>query len=295
MPTRRRDWDDPWRQYPASVPLPTEEGIATSKQRGTMASTWWSKRLVALLDSYGLGSRMQRGRRYARQGQLVSFDVQPGLLVAQVQGSRRTPYVVTVTATALTEPQWGQVETAVRSRAAFAAQLLAGEVPPELEDVFASAGVPLFPSQWAHLQANCSCPDWENPCKHIAAVLYVFADRLDTDPWLLLLWRGRGRDELLGHLRSSPAAGGSEIAPWWPFVPGGPRPEPALLVSQDDLDLSGDGLDRRTDDRSRAADDDALVHPAAVLRRCEPLDVDVRGAPVVALLDPAYEAFDRST
>ena len=92
----RRGWDDRWQRYPESVPLPTADGLATSKQRGAMAATWWSRRFVDVLESFGLGTRMQRGRRYARAGQVLSFDVQPGILVAQVQGSRRTPYVVTV-------------------------------------------------------------------------------------------------------------------------------------------------------------------------------------------------------
>jgi uncharacterized Zn finger protein len=145
MPRSRR-WDDPWHRYPASVPLPAENGIATSKQRGRMAATWWSQRLVELLDSYGLGARMQRGRRYARQGQLVSFGVQPGVLVAQVQGSRRTPYVVTVAAPPLSDAQWERIEATMRTRAAFAARLLAGEVPPELEAVFKSVGIALLPT-----------------------------------------------------------------------------------------------------------------------------------------------------
>jgi hypothetical protein len=268
MAARRRGWDDPWRKYPASVPIPTQAGIATSKQRGDMAATWWSRRLVTLLDSYGLGARMQRGRRYARQGQLVSFDVQPGLVVAQVQGSRRTPYMVTVVAPALSETQWTDIESAMRSRVAFAAQLIAGEVPPELEAVFDSAGVTLLPHRWSDLRAACSCPDAENPCKHIAAVLYVFADRLDDDPWILLSWRGRSRDQLLGHLRApTPPAG--DIAPWWPLTAGAPLPGTPLDV--DTVLLA-----------------DLPVDATAILRRCEPLAVEVRGVPVTDLLDPIY-------
>ncbi len=270
MAPRPRAWDDPWRKYPASVPIPAQDGIATSKQRGKMATTWWSQRLVALLDSYGLGTRMQRGRRYARQGQLVSFEVQPGLLAAQVQGSRRTPYLVTVAAPVLSDPQWSQVETAMRSRVAFAAQLAAGEVPPELESVFDSAGVPLLPQRWNDLRAACTCPDWENPCKHTAATLYVFADRLDDDPWLLLSWRGRTRDQLLGHLRATTPAR-SETAPWWPLTPGAPLPE-----TPPDIDV--------------LALADPQTDPAAILHRCEPLAVDVRGTPATDLLAPAYAA-----
>ena len=270
MPRRR--WDDPWQQYPASKPIRTEDGIATSKQRGTMADSWWSQRLVELLASYGLGTRMQRGRRYARQGQLVSFDVQPGQIVAQVQGSRRTPYVVTVAAAALADAQWSDVETAMHARVAFVARLLAGEVPPELEAVFDDAGVRLLPGRWADVRASCSCPDWENPCKHIAAVLYVFADRLDDDPWLLLTWRGRTREQLLGHLGAGESTG-SAIAPWWPLVPGARLPEPPIEA-----------------DVSLAAE--PPPDSAAALARCEPLDVEVRGVPVAELLRPAYQALD---
>jgi len=264
-------WDDPFKKYPASKPIPTESGIATSKQRGTMAATWWSQHVVELLDSYGLGTRMQRGRRYARQGQLVSFEVQRGLLVAQVQGSRRTPYVVTVAAPAPSEAQWSAVEEAMRLRVAFAARLIAGEVPPELEALFGEAGVGLFPGRWADVRAACSCPDWENPCKHIAAVMYVFADRLDDDPWLLLLWRGRTREELLAHL-SAATVTSPVVAPWWPLVPGAHLPV-AATDGATDL-LAGPPTD-----------------PAAALQRCEPLDVEIRGVPATDLLAAAYDAF----
>lgn len=263
----RRGWDDPWKTYAPSVPLPTTDGIATSKQRGEMASTWWSHRLVGLLATYGLGARMDRGRRYARQGQLLSFDVQPGLVVAQVQGSRRTPYVVTVACPVLDDRQWEQVEAELRSVVAFTARLLAGEVPPELEDVFTRAGVALLPTAWGGLRATCSCPDWENPCKHVAAVLFVFADRLDDDPWLLLRWRGRERDDLLAHLRGAASATGT-VTPWWPLTPGAPLPQHV-----------GAALPTAT-----SAD------PAGVLTRLGPLDVTIRSQPAADLLAALYRA-----
>jgi hypothetical protein len=263
---RRRGWDDPWRDYPASTPRPTDDGIATTKQRGAMADTWWSRRLLEVLDASGLRARMQRGRRYARQGQLLSFDVQPGLVIAQVQGSRRTPYVANVTFSPLTELQWAAVQRQIASTLHFAARLLAGEVPPELEAVFDEAGVPLLPRRWDDLRASCSCPDWEVPCKHIAALLYVLADRLDADPWLLLLWRGRGRSALLAHLDGG-ADRRAAIAPWWPLVPGAPLP-----VDPGRGDPWGE------------------PSASATLTRLGPLDVEVRGRPVADLLAPAYEA-----
>lgn len=261
----RRSWDDPWKQYPASKPHRPEQGIATRKQRGEMATTWWSSRLVKLLDSYGLGARMQRGRRYARQGQLVSFEVQPGIVVSHVQGSRSAPYVVTVATTPLHDDQWTAVHGAIAAKLTFAAQLLDGQVPPELEEVFDDAGVPLLPARWSDVRATCSCPDGENPCKHIAAVLYVFADRLDDDPWELLLWRGRTRDEVLAHL--STANTGPEVAPWWPLVPEAPLP---------------------IDDARR--DTWAAPDSTAALTRLGPLDITVRDQPVTSLLAVAYDA-----
>ena len=265
----RRSWDDQWHHYPESKPIPTEGGIATSKARGQMAEAWWSQRLVGLLDSYGLGTRMQRGRRYARQGQLVDFEVQPGQLIAQVQGSRRTPYVVTAAAPALADAQWSEIEAAMRARVGFAARLLSGEVPPELEAVFDDAGVALLPAKWSDMRASCSCPDWENPCKHLAATLYVFADRLDADPWLLLAWRGRTREQLLAHLADVTTVSRSEVAPWWPLVPDAQLPDPPL------------DIDRLTDAATS-------MGTAEVLQRCESLDAEVRGVPAVVLLGPAY-------
>jgi hypothetical protein len=281
--TRGR-WGDPWHQFPASKPLPVEGGMVTSKRRGQMADTWWSKRFTDVLESYGLGARMQRGRRYARSGQVMSLDVTPGLIAAQVQGSRRTPYVVTVQSPQPSSVQWRKVDDAFAARVGFAAQLLADEVPTDLEDVFTDAGVALFPATWGDVRANCNCPDWENPCKHIAAVLYVYADRLDTDPWLLLLWRGRTRDEVLGHLRVSAPADGLDnpVAPWWPLVPGQTRRE----GGRSEVGPAGPSV--VIVGEVPAADPPT---PAArVLLRMEPLDAEVGGTPLTDLLEVAYEA-----
>ena len=155
---------------------------------------------------------------------------------------------------------------AIESRASFAAQLLAGTVPAELEAVFDDAGVPLLPARWADVQAECSCPDWGNPCKHVAAVLYVFADRLDDDPWLLLRWRGRERDQVLAHLRSDEAPRPT-VAPWWPLVPGA-----ALPLG-----------DRRRDTWQ-------FGEVGAALTRLGPLDDKVKSQPVTELLFELYAA-----
>lgn len=274
MPRRR--WDDPWQKYPASKPLPVEGGLKVSKRRGPIADAWWSKRFVDVLESYGLGARMQRGRRYARSGQVMSLDVSPGLIAAQVQGSRPTPYLVTVRSAEPSPTQWRKVDDAFTARVGFAAQLLAGEVPVELEDVFTDAGVALFPTTWGDVRANCNCPDWENPCKHIAAVMYVYAELLDGDPWTLLLWRGRTQDDVLGPLRARATSASPPtqvVAPWWPLVPTSSSERPVGAPST-------------------AAEPPLPVPPDPphrVLLRMEPLEAEVGGTPVTELLAAVYE------
>ncbi|MBV9660127.1 MAG: SWIM zinc finger family protein [Acidimicrobiales bacterium] len=269
MPRRR--WDDSWQKFAPSVPLPVEGGVATSRQRGPMATTWWSRRFVEVLESYGLGARMQRGRRYARSGQVVDVEVSQGMVAAQVQGSRPRPYLVTVALAVPSDEGWSSILDAMRAKVGFVARLLDGEVPTELEEVFADAGVALFPAAWTDVRAKCTCPDWENPCKHIAAVLYVLADRLDRDPWLVLLLRGREQEVLLDALTgpgSAAPATGSEVAPWWPFA-AGPVP----------IDYQA-----RTDPLASVRSGP----PDAVLDTMEPLAVDVGSSTFVELLRPLY-------
>jgi hypothetical protein len=267
-----RRWDDPWQRFPPSVPLPVQGGVATSRQRGPMATTWWSRRFVEVLESYGLGARMQRGRRYARTGQVIDMEVSPGVIAAQVQGSRPKPYLVTVSLTIPGEGQWSSVLTAMRAKVGFVARLLDGEVPADLEEVFADAGVALFPSSWAEFRAKCTCPDWENPCKHIAAVLYVLADRLDRDPWLVLLIRGGDREVLLESLAGGgpqASGGGTQVAPWWPFAAG------PIAV---DYQPAGPLAALR------------FGSPDAVLDSLEPLAVDIGSSTFVERLRPIYES-----
>lgn len=236
-----------------------------------MADQWWSKRFTEVLESYGLGARMQRGRRYARQGQVMTLQIDSGLILAQVQGSRPTPYLVSIRLPEVSDAQWTAIDREFATRAGLTATLLAGEVPDELLDVFTSAGVTLLPERWVELRASCSCPDGASPCKHLAAVLYVFADQLDHDPWLLLQWRGRGRQEIVDLLRTiDPTT--DDVAPWWPFGPG---------------ELNGDMLHAAVEG---VGPDSPGANPAAVLDLLEPTDLEVRGTGLIDLVRPAYDA-----
>jgi uncharacterized Zn finger protein len=192
---------------PPSRPRPVDGGLKARSQRGAIGQSWWSGRFVEVLERIGVGGRLQRGRNYARRGQVLSLAVEPGIVAAQVQGSRARPYRVRVNITAYGKAEWSQLERALAGDAWYTARLLAGEMPEDIEDVFADQGMPLFPRSAAELSMDCSCPDHEVPCKHIAAVFYLLAEAFDEDPFTILAWRGRERDVLLANVGAARADG----------------------------------------------------------------------------------------
>ncbi|PSK99005.1 putative Zn finger protein [Murinocardiopsis flavida] len=165
--------------------------------------SWWSGRFVAALESRGDRARLQRGRGYARGNAVRDLAVREGEVTARVQGSRARPYRVSLIAATLDDDQWALATAALAAQPLFRAALLAGRLPPEVEEVFAVLGLPLFPRGPDDLVLTCSCPDWGHPCKHAAATLYVLAAQLDADPFLLFAWLGRDRAAFLAELRRS--------------------------------------------------------------------------------------------
>jgi uncharacterized Zn finger protein len=181
--------------------LRVEGGIKARSERGAIGESWWSKRFLAVLEALAIGGRLNRGRAYARQGQVLRLTVAPGKVKATVQGSRPTPYRVKVKLAVIKGPAWSRIEAALAAQALFSARLLAGDMPAEIEEVFAAAGAPLFPTAPGQLVMECSCPDWSVPCKHLAATFYLLAEAFDEDPFEILHWRGREREALLAALR----------------------------------------------------------------------------------------------
>jgi len=182
-------------------------GIKAQSRRGAFAETWWGRRWIEVLESFDIGERLARGRTYARKGQVLDLTVAPGTVTAKVQGSRPAPYRVTITMAPISDAKWAAIAARLSEDAWSAARLIAGEVPDTLEDSFRTAGAPLFPQRLGDLEADCSCPDWSNPCKHVAAVYYLLAERFDRDPLLLFRQRGRDRAAFLASLGDT--AGGA--------------------------------------------------------------------------------------
>jgi uncharacterized Zn finger protein len=171
--------------------------------RRTFGSTWWGEQWIAALEALGStwANRLPRGRSYARKGAVTALLVSTGGASARVSGSRPAPYRVRLRLAALTDRQWDGVVGALAGEVRYAAQLLAGEMPADVDVAFRAAGVTLFPLRASELETECSCPDWANPCKHVAAVHYVLGEAFDRDPFLLFEIRGRTRDALLDALR----------------------------------------------------------------------------------------------
>jgi uncharacterized Zn finger protein len=189
-----------WYSYPKPKPRRPADGIkAQSKKFG---QTWWSGKWLAALDRLVDPARLSRGRSYARSGQVLNIDIQPGRIESRVQGSRPQPYRVKIEIKPLSEKDWNRVADEMAQQAIFAAKLLASEMPQNIEEAFAAAKVSLFPASSGDLKTACSCPDWSNPCKHVAAVYYLLGEQFDGDPFLLFRLRGKTKDEIMSMLRT---------------------------------------------------------------------------------------------
>ena len=189
--------------FPRSVPRKAKGGIKAQSKRGSFGESWWAKRWIEVLESFEIGKRLGRGRSYARNGQVLDIEVNKGRVTAKVQGARPTPYDVAIEVKPLSSAEWKKLAKTLSGQALFAAKLLAGEMPQDIEKAFTDAGLSLFPEKLKDLVTECSCPDWSNPCKHIAAVYYLLGEEFDRDPFLLFKLRGMTRQELVGLLGAS--------------------------------------------------------------------------------------------
>lgn len=222
---------------PPRLPLPVRGGIRAQARRRAPARHWWGRRWLALLESFQLGARLGRGRSYACAGQVAALEVAPGEITARVQGANREAYRCEIRWALPSPAARDSLLAALRARPLLQARLLLRELPREIEALFQAAGEKLFPAGREDLEMRCSCPDWFTPCKHLAAVHFLWIEAIDHDPLLLLALRGLGR----GHLLPGTAAAERE----GPAGDDGPdtRPaagEPDAAMRADDFWGAGD-------------------------------------------------------
>jgi uncharacterized Zn finger protein len=162
---------------------------------------WWVERWLDLLNSYHFKKRLERGRSYAREGNVLMIDFADSKAKATVQGSDSEPYRVSIALDSFSKEDWNFAIAKMSEKAVFSAQLLAGEMPESIEAVFTQSGLSLFPFTLNEVRSRCNCPDKANPCKHIAAVYYQLGDRFSEDPFIIFQLRGRTKTQIIERLR----------------------------------------------------------------------------------------------
>jgi uncharacterized Zn finger protein len=222
-----------------------------------------------VLESLRMPAQFQLGRRLARTGAVRGLTITSSVGTANVTDADGATYRVKIAVRAFGETEWYRVERALAGQALYAAKLLAGEVPEGLEAVLGELGLSLLPESLGEVGLSCSCHGWQEPCAHVIATWYALADAFDRDPFTMLAWRGRSRDDLLERVRAprTPATPPAAVEPvardFWAAGPRSPRP-PYVTTGQ-----------RR---------------PDAVLDQLDPLGLTLGRFDVVELIRPAYEA-----
>jgi len=174
--------------------------------------TWWGQRFIAALEEFTDQGRLGRGRAYAHNGRILDYKLANGKVEAKVRGSinpyfgvyQEPIYKTTITIKTISAADWTKVIRQIASRADLITKLLMREMPDTIEDAFTALNLHLLPHSARDFATNCSCPDYANPCKHIAGVYYLLASALDRDPFVMFELRGLSRDDLYAELVQSP-------------------------------------------------------------------------------------------
>ncbi|MEU6564052.1 SWIM zinc finger family protein [Nocardia nova] len=169
---------------------PVRGGVEPRNRRGSFARTWWGKAFLEAVEQVADAGRLSRGRTYARSGQVVDYHLEPGAVAAEVQGSQPRPFTAVLTLRVLRDERLDELVDRVRGTPGMLAQLASGALPQEL-------GPLLLPGTAAELDFSCTCPDDGWPCKHVAALCYIVAERLDESPVIMLTLRGLDLDTLI--------------------------------------------------------------------------------------------------
>ena len=174
--------------------------------------TWWGQKFIEAIEDLTDSGRLSRGRSYARGSKVKSFDVNNEVVTAQVRGSinpyfgvhKEPLYKTTIEFEPFTQAKWSAAIALISSKASLISRLLLNEIPDNIEETFQQLGLNLLPDSEKDFHSTCSCPDYSNPCKHIAGVYYLVAAELDQNPFLLFSLRGLSREALLTELAKSP-------------------------------------------------------------------------------------------
>ena len=187
------------KKYSPRTPLGVKGGIRSQCAAAGPHRVWWSRRWTEVFEGFRLGARLGRGRSYALSGQVSALEIAPGRVAALVQGAAPEPYRSEISFRTVSGADKEALAAALRQRPMLTARLLVSDLPQETEELFRAAGCPLFPQRKEDLVSRCTCPDYANPCKHLAAVYCLLGDEITRSPLLLLALRGITRADLVGE------------------------------------------------------------------------------------------------
>ena len=179
---------------------------------GEFSRTWWGEKFIRAIESFTDTARLGRGRSYARGGKILEFAVNKGKIEATIRGSinpyfgvyHEPRYQTVVKMKPIAKKDWSKIIQSMAANASMVSKLLLDEVPENIESSFRAVQKNLLPRSKEDFQTSCSCPDWSNPCKHIAGLCYRFASELDEDPFLLFELRGLTQEQLHQELAKTP-------------------------------------------------------------------------------------------
>ncbi len=161
----------------------------------TIARSFWGKAWCANLESYSdYSNRLPRGRSYVRNGSVVHLEIRRGEIEALVSGSRL--YKVKITIAPVKEERWKTLCRECAGGIGSLMELLGGKLSERVMGIMTRGDAGLFPSP-KEIELDCSCPDWAEMCKHVAAALYGVGARLDEKPELLFLLRHVNHHDLV--------------------------------------------------------------------------------------------------
>lgn len=177
-------------------------GVRLGRKDAELAASWAAQRVIRLIESGAAPEAVREGLEYARSGQTKAFTITPGKIDALVQGRAERAYQTKLTLATIAAEGWDKATVAMAEQASYSARLLGGEVPSNIEDAFAPAGLRLFPASLEEMTSTCSCGHPTPWCKHAACAAYLLADKLAADAFVMFELRGIGRADLMDRLRA---------------------------------------------------------------------------------------------
>jgi uncharacterized Zn finger protein/superfamily II DNA or RNA helicase len=159
--------------------------------------TWWGNAWVKAMERIDYNTnRLPRGRRYANNGSVLSIQIEEREVIARVQGSRPKPYHIRIRLNEFKAGETGILKDLISDNIAIATDLGLGKLPESMLNLLEERGIHLFPRNWNEISGSCSCPDWANPCKHLAAVYYIIGNEIDKNPFILFNLKGIETEDL---------------------------------------------------------------------------------------------------